>query len=169
MSPSASETRYWIAVMPQVAVDVAVAGGFIEVNHGKAGPLERMRPGDGVACYSPRTRDEPGPPLQAFTALGRVAQGPMYQVAHDHQPFRRAVHWLAMSPAQVRPLIDTLTFIRNKTHWGAAFRFGYLRVPPADFACIAAAMQCSWPTGERAAPAVDAPCTAGAARTQVSA
>ncbi len=25
-------------------------------------------------------------------------------------------------------------------HWGAAFRFGYLRVPEADFAKIAAAM-----------------------------
>jgi hypothetical protein len=33
-----------------------------------------------------------------------------------------------------------LSFIRSKDHWGAAFRFGFLRVPEEDFARIAAAM-----------------------------
>jgi hypothetical protein len=37
-------------------------------------------------------------------------------------------------------LIEDLSFIRSKKHWGAAFRFGVLRVPEADFALIAAAM-----------------------------
>ena len=37
-------------------------------------------------------------------------------------------------------MIEDLSFIRSKMHWGAAFRFGYLRVPEADFAKIAAAM-----------------------------
>ena len=40
----------------------------------------------------------------------------------------------------MRPLIDELSFIRSKAHWGAAFRFGVVRVPEADFALIAAAM-----------------------------
>ena len=40
----------------------------------------------------------------------------------------------------IRPLLPTLDFIRNKSHWGAAFRFGYVRVPPEDFARIAAAL-----------------------------
>ena len=38
------------------------------------------------------------------------------------------------------PLIEKLSFIRSKTHWGAAFRFGYIKVPEADFALIADAM-----------------------------
>ena len=42
--------------------------------------------------------------------------------------------------APIKPLIERLSFIRSKTHWGAAFRFGFLRVPEADFARIAAAM-----------------------------
>lgn len=42
----------------------------------------------------------------------------------------------------MRPLLERLAFVRNKRHWGAAFRFGYLRVGREDFACIAAAMEC---------------------------
>ena len=44
------------------------------------------------------------------------------------------------APAPVRPLIAELSFIRSKTHWGAAFRFGVVRVPEVDFALIATAM-----------------------------
>jgi hypothetical protein len=56
------------------------------------------------------------------------------------RPFGLAVDYLPATPAPIRPLIDALTFIRSKTHWGAAFRFGVVRVPAADFARIAAAM-----------------------------
>jgi hypothetical protein len=143
--PPAAGPRYWIAVVSQQAADAAVTGDYLEASYGKAGPLERMAPGDGVIVYCPRERDDHGAPVQAFTALGRVAEGALYQFAHDHQPFRRAVHWMAAVPAAVRPLLDALSFIRNKTHWGAAFRFGFLRIPPADFARIAAAMQVDWP------------------------
>ena len=37
-------------------------------------------------------------------------------------------------------MLESLSFIRSKEHWGAAFRFGFLRVPEEDFARIAAAM-----------------------------
>jgi hypothetical protein len=150
--PAATGPRYWIAVISQQSADAAVTGGYLEVGYGKAGPLERMAPGDGVLVYSPRERDEQGAPVQAFTALGRVGDGAMYQLPRDHQPFRRTVEWLSATPALVRPLLDALSFIRNKTHWGSAFRFGFLRVPPADFARIAAAMQVDWP-GPPPAPA----------------
>jgi hypothetical protein len=54
--------------------------------------------------------------------------------------FRRDVAFLDATPAPIRPLVPHLTFIRSKTHWGAAFRFGLLRVPCEDFATIASAM-----------------------------
>jgi hypothetical protein len=143
--PAATGPRYWVAVISQHVADAAVAGGYLEVGFGKAGPLERMTPGDGVVVYSPRERDDRGAPVQAFTAFGRVAAGALYQFPHDHQPFRRAVEWLPAVPAPVRPLIDDLAFIRNKANWGTAFRFGFLRVPSADFARIAGALQVAWP------------------------
>lgn len=133
---------YWIGVVAQDHVAAGVAGGFAQLAHGKAGPLERMREGDGFACYSPRTAWLDGEPLQAFTAIGRVAAGGIRMAGDDGDAprFRRAVHYLPARAAPVRPLIGTLTFIRSKDHWGAAFRFGFLRVPEEDFARIAAAM-----------------------------
>lgn len=157
-----NEPRYWIAVAAQDHVEIAVMGGFVEVNHGKAGPLERMRAGDGIAFYSPRSSYPDGPPLQAFTALGWVADAPLFQAATGHQPFRRAVRWENVVPAPVRPLLDRLGFVRNRQHWGAAFRFGYLRVNREDFACIAVAMECPLEDNCGAAPR-DAPVVSPAA------
>ena len=134
--------QYWIGVVSKDHVSIGVAGGFTQLNHGKAGPLERMRPGDGFAFYSPRTDHPDGAPLQAFTAIGRIAGGEIFQAEQSEgfRPFRRAIEYLPTHDAPIKPLIGDLTFIRNKQHWGAAFRFGFLRVPEEDFARIAAAM-----------------------------
>jgi hypothetical protein len=133
--------NYWIGVVSKDHVDVGVAGAFAQVNHGKASPLERMHAGDGFAFYSPRTQYPNGEPLQAFTAIGRIRDGKVYQATMgDFHPFRLDVDFFPAQTAPVRPLIDDLSFIRSKKHWGAAFRFGVLRVPEADFALIAAAM-----------------------------
>ena len=138
-----SATNYWIGVVSKEHVDIGTAGGFTQLNHGKAAPLERMRAGDGFAFYSPRTAYPDGEPLQEFTAIGRIRTGAVYQarVSDDFQPFRIDVDYLPSRPAPIKPLIPHLSFIRNKTHWGAAFRFGMVRVPAADFAAIAAAME----------------------------
>jgi EVE domain len=138
--------NFWIGVVSKEHVAIGVSGGFTQLNHGKAAPLERMRAGDGFAFYSPRTAYPDGPPLQAFTAIGRIHNGEVYQVgqsaglAEGFAPFRLGVDYLPAQDAPIKPLIDELSFIRSKTHWGAAFRFGFLRVPEADFARIATAM-----------------------------
>jgi hypothetical protein len=134
--------NYWIGVVSRDHVAIGVAGGFTQLNHGKAGPLERMHPGDGFAFYSPRTEYPDGEPLQAFTAIGRIKEGAIFQSdqGNGFRPFRRAVEYLPTRDAPVKPLIDELSFIRSKQHWGAAFRFGFVRVPEADFARIAEAM-----------------------------
>jgi hypothetical protein len=134
--------NFWIGVVSQTDVAAAVAGGYTQISHGKAGPLERMREGDGFVFYSPRTEYPAGAPVQAFTAIGRVANGKIFQVdeRQGFTPFRRAVEYLPAREAPIRPLINGLSFIRSKQHWGATFRFGVVRVPGVDFAQIAAAM-----------------------------
>jgi EVE domain len=136
------ERNYWIGVVSRDHVALAVAGGYTQLNHGKVGPLERMRAGDGFAFYSPRVAYPDGAPLQAFTAIGRIRDGTVYQVAQGagFMPFRLAVDYFSAQDAPIKPLLEELSFIRNKTHWGAAFRFGHLRVPESDFTRIAAAM-----------------------------
>ena len=142
-----NERNYWIGVVSKDHVALGVNGGFTQLNHGKAGPLERMRAGDGFAFYSPRLSYPDGAPLQAFTAVGRIRDGIVYQatlvadaIVNGIAPFRLGVDYLPAHDAPIKPLIDALSFIRSKAHWGAAFRFGYLRVPEEDFARIAAAM-----------------------------
>lgn len=132
----------WIGVVARDHVALGVAGGYAQLNHGKAAALERMRPGDGFAYYSPRTTHPDGEPVQAFTAIGVVAPGPLYQadVEPDLKPFRRAIAYWPAHDAPVKPLIESLSFIHSKQHWGAAFRYGVVRVPAEDFARIARAM-----------------------------
>lgn len=137
-----NERSYWIGVVAKDHVDIGAAGGFAQLNHGKAGPLERMHAGDGLCFYSPRTAWPEGEPLQAFTAIGRIRTGTVYQATEGSgfRPFRLDVDYLPATLAPIKPLIDGLSFIRSKKHWGAAFRFGVARVPEADFALIAGAM-----------------------------
>ena len=140
-----SDRSYWIGIAAKDHVDAAIAGSFAQVNHGNAAPLERVRAGDGLLFYSPRVAYPNGEPLQAFTAIGRIRTGKIYQgtMDADFQPFRIDVDYLTSHPAPIKPLIAELSFIRSKAHWGAAFRFGMRRVPEADFALIAGAMGCS--------------------------
>jgi len=138
-----SARNYWIGVISKADAHAAVAGSFVELNHGKAGPLERMREGDGLVLYSPRIEDPHGARVQAFTAIGRVASGPIVQAraSDGSAPFRRGVHyWRLANEAPIKPLIEALSFIRSKLHWGAPFRFGFVRIPEGDFMQIAAAM-----------------------------
>jgi hypothetical protein len=134
--------KFWIGVVSRAHVLIGVEGGFAQVNHGKRAPLQRMKAGDGLAFYSPKTDYPGGEPLQAFTAIGAVRTGEVYQadMGGGFMPFRVDVGWLPCTEATIRPLLEQLSFIRDPAHWGAAFRFGHLEVPEADFRLIAAAM-----------------------------
>lgn len=139
------ERQYWIAVVAQDRAERARAGAYAELNQGRPGVLERVRAGDGFVFYSPRTFDPKGEPLQAFTALGHVTDGYLYRVEQEDgsSAFRVAVDYRPATPAAIKPLLDQLSFIHSKQHWGACFRFGALRIPAGDFSRIAAAMGCA--------------------------
>lgn len=92
--------------------------------------------------YSPRTDYPDGEVLQCFTAIGVVVSGEIYQVemTPDFKPYRVDVRFFECREAPIKPLVESLSFIKSKSHWGAAFRFGYLKIPAEDFALIAQAM-----------------------------
>jgi hypothetical protein len=134
--------QFWVGVVSREHVHLGVKGGFIQLNHGKKAPVQRLRTGDGVVMYSPRTAYPDGEPLQSFTAIGVVSTGQVYQVTmtEDFKPYRVDVRFLKAKEAPIKPLVEALSFIKSKTHWGAAFRFGYIKVPADDFKLIARAM-----------------------------
>ncbi len=119
-------------------------GRFTQANHGKPHMLRKMERGDWIIFYSPRTLYPPdGPPLQAFTAIGRVADDEPYQVevSPDFQPWRRNVDFLDCAEAPIRPLIERLEFIEDTARWGGyKFRFGVLRIDDHDLEVIRSAM-----------------------------
>ena len=134
--------RFWIGVASRDHVNVGVKGAFIHLNHGKKAPLRRLKAGDGVIMYSPRTAYPDGEPLQAFTAIGTVVTSDVYQVevTSHFRPHRVDVRFVPAKEAQIKPLLGQLSFIKSKSHWGAAFRFGHVEIPGCDFALIAERM-----------------------------
>jgi EVE domain len=134
--------NHWIIVASKDHLQRGLAGGFIQANHGKAAPLQRMQLADWVIFYSPTLEYGKPEKCQCFTAIGRIADEDIYQ--HDmgggFAPFRRKVNFLPAQDVPILPILKHLTFIKDKKNWGAPFRFGTLQLPEADFQLIAGKM-----------------------------
>jgi hypothetical protein len=132
----------WIAVASAEHVGRGRAGGFMQVNHGKAAPLKRIVPGSRVAYYSPTSTFGGKDKLQAFTAIGVVQPGEPYQgdMGGGFLPFRRDVTWLNAHPAPIQPLLERLELSAGVKNWGQKFRFGVFSVTDHDMDVIAGAM-----------------------------
>ena len=132
---------HWIVT---ASADHAARGkrlGIVQAGHGKDAPLRRMQPGDGVVIYSPRATYPDGPPLQAFTLIGRIAAEEPWQ--HDTfgpLMWARKVAWQDTGFVPIRPLLDDLEITRGLKSWWMAFRHGLTKITPADFDRIAGAI-----------------------------
>ncbi len=134
--------RYWIGVASRQHVLIGVDGGFAQLCHGKALPLKRMAKGDWIIYYSPQEVLGEKQPCQYFTAIGEVIDDKVYQVEMmpGFVPYRRDIRFLPNNEVPIRPLLDRLSFIKDKNRWGYVFRFGHLQIPEADFRLIAETM-----------------------------
>lgn len=137
-------TRYWLAVVSRDHVRRGMELGIVQANHGKRAPLERMRPGDGLVYYSPRTGMREGDPVKSFTAIATVDDRPVWQ-AEDQggcfRPWRRAVGY--RREAREVP-IDTLRDELELTavpNWGVVLRRGLVELSAHDFDVISRAMR----------------------------
>lgn len=136
-------TRYWIGVVSRSHVHRGVAGGFAQLCHGKHKPLARMNQGDWLIYYSPKSEMNGGENVQAFTAIGRLADEEIfpYPMSETFVPFRRRVHYLPCEEASIKVLLPQLTFIPNTRSWGYPFRFGHFEIPECDYRTITAVMK----------------------------
>lgn len=137
-----STTHYWVAAISKEHAMRGVAGGFIQVCHGKEAPLRRMKKGDYVLVYSSKISMEGGEKCQAFTAVGQVKDDEIYpfQMSETLTPFRRAIEFLECRESSILPLINHLEFIPNKKSWGYPFRFGFFEIKENDFNLITSKM-----------------------------
>lgn len=127
---------------PGTGVFRAVKGGFCQLSHGKEAPVRRLHQGDVIIFYSPRERMGDAAPLQAFTALGEVtdeAAFPAKQTEGFH-PYRRKVRHYDTETIEIRSLLHSLSFTRDRDHWSSSFCRGSFKISSDDFAVIAKAM-----------------------------
>jgi DNA-binding MarR family transcriptional regulator/predicted RNA-binding protein len=148
-----NEHAYWVSTISRDHVRVSVDGGFTQAGHGKASGLKRLKVDDWLVYYSPKTTLRDGEPVQAFTGRGRVLDEELYQVeqAPGFTPWRRNIEFVKSTEAPIRPLIDELSFIKDKRRWGYTFRLGLFKIPEEDFAVISKAMAVENPSSRRAA------------------
>lgn len=137
-----SSVHYWMAVISKEHVQRGVAGGFVQVCHGKEAPLKRMNPNDWLIIYSPKLQMEGTEKCQTFTAIGQVKDDQVYpfQMSPGFIPFRRNIEFISCQEIPILPLIPQLGFIQDKKKWGYPFRFGFFQIQEADFHLIASNM-----------------------------
>lgn len=133
------QRRYWIGVVSEAHVRYGEEGGFAQLCHGKAAPLRRMRQGDWLIYYSPRTEMKGGQALQSFTAIGQVVDDEVYsfKMREDFVPYRRNIRYFPCRSVRIAGLLDKLSFTKGKVSWGYSFRFGQLEISQEDFIIIA--------------------------------
>ena len=141
-NPPQSPPRYWIGVVIKNHVARGVAGGFAQLGHGKRAPLARMRAGDWLIYYSPKLEMDGDEACQAFTAIGQVKTGEIYEgnMGGGFVPNRLNVDYKKCVDAPIRPLIEKLAFIEDPKRWGYKFRFGHFEIGEVDFLLIAEVM-----------------------------
>jgi hypothetical protein len=133
--------QFWVGVAVKDHVDRGVAGGFCMFAHGKHDAVMRVKPGDRFAYYAPMTGMREGEAVRAFVAIGEVLdEAPAEHAMGGGMGWRRGARYFASQPADVYPLLDKLSFVHDRSHWGMAFRRSLFKVAETDFALIAAAM-----------------------------
>lgn len=142
MDEISQQSRFWIGVVSASHVKYGELGGFAQLCHGKSAPLRKMRAGDWLIYYSPRTDMTNGAPLQAFTAIGEVADDKVYeyQMSESFVPFRRNIRYISCRKVPIRGLLEQLSFTRGEQKWGYSFRFGHFEISREDFLSISSAM-----------------------------
>lgn len=136
-------TKYWIGVASHEHVQRGVQGGFAQVCHGKIGVLRYMSEGDWLIYYSPTYSFGGTDACRSFTAIGTIDNGEPYtfKMSEDFIPWRRNVIFLQSKEVFIEPLLEDLSFIKDKKKWGFPFRRGSFEIPKNDFELIAKKME----------------------------
>ncbi len=139
------DRKNWIAV---ASADHARRGrdaagsGFMQVCHGKPGPIRRVRPGDRIAYYAPALTMGSKDKCQSFVSIGIVQAGQAYEfdLGDGFVPWRRNVAYVPAREASILPMLDALEFVEDRRRWGYKFRFGLFDISHHDMRLISDAM-----------------------------
>ncbi|MGA2756628.1 MAG: EVE domain-containing protein [Solirubrobacteraceae bacterium] len=133
--------RYWLAIVSRDHVKRGVDLGIAQIGHGKRAGVARMHAGDWLIYYSARASLTSKEPLQAFTAIGQISEGPVWQADEgDFKPWRRSVTYVeGAADAPIGPLRQKLE-LTSLPNWGYQLRRGLVELTERDFRTIRTAM-----------------------------
>ena len=134
--------KFWIGVASKEHVENGIKLGICQFCHGKSAPAKRLSKGDVVIYYSSKYQMQSPELCQQFTAIGIVQDNETYQVEMEpgFKPFRRNIKYLEAKAIDIKSLIPSLPFIKNKSSWGYVFRYGFLEIDPVSCEIIVKAM-----------------------------
>ena len=144
--------RYWILCMSEDNYTVAKEHRLIGMSERVGKAIHRIGLGDMITFYINRKQvdsapNDPAAKVQQFRGIARVSgeafesDDVIWHVRHSEIfPYRRAVEFLSDAKAEVRPLIEKLSFVTNTMYWALPLRKGYVEITPKDFETIQAAM-----------------------------
>lgn len=132
--------RAWLGVVSAEHVARGVDLGIAQVNHGKRGPLARMKAGDVLVYYSPTVKRGVPDGYRSFTALGTFPDDDIWQADEGtFTPFRRRIDYQVGRHVPVDEVRSQLA-LTAAPHWGHQLRFGLIELEPADAEVIRRAM-----------------------------
>ncbi|WP_436535483.1 EVE domain-containing protein [Actinoplanes sp. HUAS TT8] len=131
--------NHWLGVVCRDHVQRGVELGIAQLGHGKRPGLARLAAGDWFVYYSPRTSLRDGRPLQAFTAIGVVADDEIWQADEgDFHPWRRRITY--RPDARETPIRSLSLDLTAQPGWGVQLRRGLVPLTEGDLDRIRTAM-----------------------------
>ena len=140
--------RYWILCMSEDNYEIAKQYGLIGMSERAGKAIHHIGVGDMITFYINRKRvdslpNDPAAKVQEFHGIARVS-GEAFESdeviwhvrAGEIFPYRRAVEFLSDARAEVRPLMEKLSFVTNTMYWALPLRKGYVEISAKDFTTI---------------------------------
>lgn len=124
---------HWIAVISRAHSRIAAASGFLQVNHGKAGPLRKTKAGDEVFIYCPREEMRGGAVLKRVEFRCTFDDDRVYQVeqAPGFVPFRKDVTYDTTFGGVAIHDVPGMELTANP-RWGMLARRGFFEISAHD-------------------------------------
>ncbi|MEE4484880.1 EVE domain-containing protein [Serratia ficaria] len=125
--------KHWIAVISRAHARIAAESGFLQVCHGKAGPLRKTRAGDEVFIYCPRSEMGGGEVLKTIEYHCIFENDDVYQVEQfpGFTPYRKDVTFNRdFLPTALKAVVG-LEFTAD-SHWGMLARRGFFEIGSHD-------------------------------------
>lgn len=142
-------SNYWVFPITQDNLDICLEHSIIGASGNNKKRITRIQPGDLIIFYVSRAfYNRILPRIGEFQAVVGCIGWPFksatkmwHDSAGDNFPTRMPIKVVSRKKCKVGPLIEKLSFIKNKHNWGSAFFSGMRQIPTGDFILIVDAMK----------------------------